>query len=206
MEALGQAAIHYSKLGKYLNNPAFTKASPLAKGTIEELLRNIAGDERFQRLQSSSGVAGDQLSPNQEELLLEYWNAWDLEEPTAQFEISQTATVQAILTMNRPTQNSFDPGLGQVLITSHAVRTLLSFLPAECHVPLLRQWWIFSLATIIHAGGLRKSEYGLIIDTAGKDWKYVQHETIHSLLSEDVLSVQGMSLILQVFQYRRDPD
>lgn len=191
MEALGQAGVHYSSLAKYLNDPAFTRPSPLPKGSIEDLLQRIQGDERFQELQSSHATADKQLPASQEQLLLEYWNAWDLEDPTAQFEVSQKAAVKAILTANRPDRNSFDPGLANILITSHAVRTLLPFLPSERHVPLLRQWWLFSLATIIQGGGLQKSEYGLVIDTAGKDWKYIQHQVINSLLPKDVLSVQG---------------
>lgn len=193
MEGLGLAAIHYSPLHKYLDGAAYTKPSPLKAGNTEELLEHMKDDHHFQKLQSSDSHAVDQLSPDQEALLLEYWNALDLENPTAQFGLLQQAAVTVLLTMDRPEQKVFDRGLAQLLVASHAARVLLPFLPAEHHVPLVRQWWLLFVATAIKKGGIRKSEYGLVVDTAGKDWKYVQHEAVTSLLPKDALSVQGKS-------------
>jgi hypothetical protein len=192
MEGLGLASIYDHALSKYLEGREHTKPIPMITGSFEDMVGHMQTGYRSLEAHLSQGIDNDTLSPDQEKLLLQYWNAWGLEDPTTQFENAQKTLVQTLLTAKRPEQNVFDRGLAQLLVTSHAVRVLLPSLPTESHVPLLRQWWLLAIATLLRDGGPQKSEWGLVIDLAGKDWRYVQSQAVSSLPANDELSLQGM--------------
>lgn len=193
MEGLGLASIYRSPLSKYLEGQPHTKPIWVLTGTFDDLLGHMRHGHRALETQLSREIDSGVLSsdPDQERLLLMYLNAWNLENPTQQFGNAQTSLVQLLLTARRPEQNVFDRGLAQLLVTSHAVRVLLPSLPTESHVPLLRQWWLLGIATLLRNGGPQKSEWGLVIDVAGKDWRYVQSQAVSSLPHNDELSLQG---------------
>lgn len=193
MEALGLAACFYSPIHKYIDDPKYRKPSthPRANGqtlSLLEILHKVREDSRF------DGV--HHVLQEQEEAFLQYWNAWEIANPTEQFEEIQ-ATATAMVMDGQPKEGEYDFLFVHVLTSSHAIRTLFPLVPAKFHVNLLRQWWLITLAVYI---GQTRPRLGTLHDAVqnydlqGRDWKHVVHKALDGPHATDAHYVKGMSL------------
>ncbi|KAF2277509.1 uncharacterized protein EI97DRAFT_375261 [Westerdykella ornata] len=149
IEALALAACCYNSLHKYIDDPAYTKPGEFRSQSLLDILNKVREDKRFDGLYDHRSGDISKVLVDKEGPLLEYWNAWELTDPTAQFrELQRTATA-VFLATEPPASAKFDFFLVHLLTSSHAVRILLPLVPHEHHVSLLRQWWLFTLAVYI---------------------------------------------------------
>ena len=192
VEALALAACCYSDLHKYLDDPSYTRpAKQEAKHPLDILL-NISEDQCFDKLFDHPGPENvEHVLSQREDVILDYWNAWDLsEEPQAQFKKAQELAVALLAA----TQNSegHDFFLLHILTTSHAVRILLPLVPARFEIPLIRQWWLLTLLTYVaqlrpRLDIDRINEYQL----DGRTWEHVAHSALTSRYAHDAHYVKG---------------
>ncbi|KAL8880929.1 MAG: hypothetical protein Q9192_007915, partial [Flavoplaca navasiana] len=103
MEALGMAATSYNHLHKYLDDPSYTKPTSNPSKSPLELLCRLQKDSRFDNVVSDAGP--ENLMPlfkNHESLMLEYWNAWQITDPTNDFRASQMAAAALLVATVKP--------------------------------------------------------------------------------------------------------
>jgi len=156
MEALGLTACQYNFMHKYLDDPSYTKRPPDGKSSSEPLalLGKMSDDSRLKGLFESPSLENlSQLFEEHEDLILEYWNAWDISpsdsatsNPTEQFRLSQEAAVNLLVATVAPGTHGYNFFTVHLLTTSHAVRVLLPLIPRQFHVALVRQWWLLVVA------------------------------------------------------------
>ncbi|KAL8684628.1 MAG: hypothetical protein Q9224_006224 [Gallowayella concinna] len=92
MEALGMVSVSYNHMHKYLDDPAYTKPSTNPSKSPLELLCRLQKDHRFNSLFADPGSLNiETVFANHQDLLLEYWNAWQISHPTEDFRASQIA-------------------------------------------------------------------------------------------------------------------
>lgn len=186
IEALALGACFYGSLHKYLDDPKYTRPSPIQATSLLDILDKVRKDKRFDGLYEKRSGDISKVLGEREDAFLEYFNAWDLSDPRKQFEESQQAAV-AILAGTGPAEDSrFDFFFVHLLTSSHAVRLLLPCIPAKFHISLVRQWWLFTLAVYIAQTRPeikleRINDYNL----QGKDWKFVVDKALHSAHSMD---------------------
>ncbi|KAK4187978.1 hypothetical protein QBC35DRAFT_497442 [Podospora australis] len=180
MEALSLAASQHNFFHKYLDDPAYTNPRPsFTSPSPLELLGKLSSDSRFDHLFREPGFSNiETLFEKHEPLVLEYWNAWDINSnPTKQFQASQEAAVALLVATVAPGAHNYNFLLCHVVTTSHAVRILLPNIPAKYHVSLVRQWWLLTLAVYIAV--LRPKVDPDYVpgegELKGKGWKYVEH-------------------------------
>jgi len=163
MEALGLIATCYDpKLAGLFeaNSSSASKAgtaNPITYSTSDpfEVFARVQADKRldshFTKLgdDNLSRLLSDQSLTS---ILAEHFNAWNIEEPKTAFEQSQRLAT-ALLISTSPEKpicgHGYDFFLLHVLTTSHAIRIIIPFLPAEHHIPLLREWFLITLALYI---------------------------------------------------------
>lgn len=199
LESLAMAATQYNFMHKYLDDPKYTRSPP--KGAFSstsplEILHKIREDKRFDGLFDEHQGSGniEVLFEEHEDLVLEYWNAWNIgDDPASHFRESQEAAV-ALLVATVPTgTHSYNFLLVHLLTTSHAVRILLPFIPARFHISLVRQWWLFALSVYI-------AELRPKIDpdnvpwpegSSAKTWAYVEDKALNSRWATDAHFVKA---------------
>ncbi|OAA73825.1 cell cycle checkpoint protein RAD17 [Cordyceps fumosorosea ARSEF 2679] len=93
MEALSLTCIHYNELHKYLDDPKYTKRSALPALSLQELISRLAQDESLQGTAAQERHDSlETLFSQHEDLILEYWNAWQIVDAAKQFQdLQQTA-------------------------------------------------------------------------------------------------------------------
>jgi hypothetical protein len=196
MEALGLAATQYNFLHKYLDDPGYSKLVSYKSASILELLGSLRDDDRFDNLFDGPGFENiDRLFDKHESLVLEYWNAWTIDEPARQFEHSQEVAVALLVATVPPGTHAYNFFIVHLLTTSHAVRILLPFLPARFHVSLVREWWLLTLA--VYIAFQRPKIDPDYVDRSGpinKNWAYVENKGLTSAWSTDAHYVKGESL------------
>lgn len=190
-EALGLAAVSYNYFHRYLDDPSYTKPSPLKSSSPLELLNKLAADERFDGLFKEPTFGNiDPVFEKHEDLLLEYWNAWDIVDPKKQFEESQQAAVGLLVGTVPPSTHGYNFFVCHLLTTSHAVRILLPYIPVQFHVNLVREWWLLVLA--VYIAELRPK---IDPDYTGSDpkqsWDYVTNLALTSPYATDAHYVKG---------------
>jgi hypothetical protein len=191
-EALALGACFYSPIHKYIDDTSYTKPSLHPSRSLLDILHKVKDDERFNGLYDHQSGDISKVLEEREEAFLEYWNAWELADPKAQFEESQRTAVAILMGTEPPAKSKFDFFLVHLLTSSHAVRILLPLVPARFHVNLVRQWWLFTLAVYIaqmrpETSLDRIKDY----DTQNKDWKFVLHNALNSAHSLDAHFVKG---------------
>ena len=155
MEALGLATTSYNFLHRYLDDPAYSKtsSSPSSYFTTSplDILQRIRDDHRLDDLLGNPGADNiDSIFKTHEAIVLEHWNAWQLPNPRKQFEDSQYAAVALLVgSHGEDDRKKYDFFLVHLLTTSHAVRILLPLIPTQFHVPVVRQWWLVTIAIYI---------------------------------------------------------
>ncbi|KAI0904707.1 cell cycle checkpoint protein RAD17 [Ustulina deusta] len=197
MEALGLASTEYNFLHKYLDDPSYTKRSPLKSSDPLELLTKMANDQRVGDLFKEPGFQNlESLFEDHEDLVMEYWNAWSLDDPKKQFQESQEAAVSLLVATVPPGTHAYNFVVVHLLTTSHAVRILLPVIPAKFHISLVRQWWLLTVAVYatykcpkIDPDNLKPS------DVAGKQWNYVEDKALNSAYATDAHFVKAIRAI-----------
>ena len=207
MEALSLSATCYDFLHKYIDESAYTKASAERTTSPLTILERVSNDTRFDGIFDGPG-AGDieALFKQHEELVLEYWNAWETPEPKKQFQDSQFAAA-CLLSATAGYNHSYDFFLVHALTSSHAVRIILPFLPPQHHVPVVRQWWLFALAAYITQSRPKIdiksiSEY----DPQDRDWTWVDKMAIQGKWSYDAHFVKALRAMKEAAQTWGDGD
>ncbi|KIX03655.1 uncharacterized protein Z518_07208 [Rhinocladiella mackenziei CBS 650.93] len=203
MEALGLAATCYdAKLATLLESASTlsqtSTANPLTYSTnnLFELFARINGDKRLDSAFHHYG--GDNLTklladPVLTSILLEHWSAWKITDPTKDFSQSQAlASALLISTATNVGGHGYDFFLLHLLTTSHAVRILIPFLDAQYHVPLIREWLLFTIAVYIcQLRPLIKREYITDFDLAGRDWSFVTTQALQGKKEFDAHFIKG---------------
>lgn len=194
MEALAMVTCAYNDLHKYLDDPSYTKPSTITAATPLELLHKLHDDERFDNLfEDASSDNAEILMQTREDLVLDYWNAWTLDNPIEAFRESQEAAVALLVATVKPGTHAYDFFLVHILTTSHAVRILLPLIPTKHHMSLVRQWWLLAVMTYISQ--LRpKIQEDLIgrPDLGGRHWSYVENKAAHGPHATDAHFVKGV--------------
>ncbi|KAI0125807.1 hypothetical protein BJ170DRAFT_632605 [Xylariales sp. AK1849] len=194
MEALGLAATQYNYFHKYLDNPTYTKPTSLKSTSPLDLFHKIANDSRFDGLVKEPGFANiEPLFKKHEDLVMEYWNSWILDDPTKQFQDSQEAAVAFLVASVPPGSHSYNFFICHVLTTSHAVRILLPILPRKFHINLVREWWLLAIA--VYVAEMRPKidpDYVQPGDIAGKQWNHVEDRALNGPYSTDAHFVKAV--------------
>ncbi|KAI0011298.1 hypothetical protein F4779DRAFT_626647 [Xylariaceae sp. FL0662B] len=187
MEALGMAATQYNFFHKYIDDPSYSKTSSIKSTSPLELLDKLAGDQRLDDLFKEHGIDNvEPLFEKHEDVVMEYWNAWTLDNPVKQFEESQEAAVALLVATVAPGTHSYNFFTCHVLTTSHAVRILLPFLPPKFHINLVREWWLLTLA--VYIAMLRPKvdpDYIKHGDVANKQWNHVEDVVLNGPYATD---------------------
>ena len=208
VEGLGLLATNYNFLHKYLDDPAYTR--PPAKHetpqTPLEILRRVHADPRLADAPRGSGGLAE-LFERFEAVVLEYWNAWALPEPLRQFEDSQHAGACLLTATQTPDAPEYDFFLCHLLTSSHAVRVFLPSAPAAWHVPLVRQWWLFTLAVYVVQGRpaldlATVEEY----DLKGRDWPWADTQALESKWCYDAHFVKAIRALKNAAETWGDPE
>ncbi|KAI1150505.1 cell cycle checkpoint protein RAD17 [Nemania diffusa] len=194
IEALGLTATQYNFLHKYTDDPSYTKPSSLKLSSPRELLAKMASDKRLKDLFEEPGY--NNLGPlfeDHEDLVMEYWNAWSLDDPKKQFQESQEAAVSLLVATVPPGTHSYNFFIVHLLTTSHAVRILLPVIPANFHISLVRQWWLLTVAVyaILKCPKI-DPDYIKPGDVAGKQWNYVEDKVLNGAYSTDAHFVKAV--------------
>ncbi|KAK5946813.1 hypothetical protein PMZ80_000957 [Knufia obscura] len=163
MEALGLVATCYDpKLAALLEansstipNNSTANTSTYSTSNLFEVFARVQSDKRLDSHFTKLG--NDNLSrllsdSSLTKILVEHFNAWKIPDPKAAFEQSQRLATTLLISTSpeKPIYgHGYDFFLLHVLTTSHAVRIILPFLPAEHHIVLLREWLLITLALYI---------------------------------------------------------
>ncbi|OTA97321.1 hypothetical protein M434DRAFT_392040 [Hypoxylon sp. CO27-5] len=196
VEALGMAATQYNFFHKYIDDPSYSKPSPIKLSSPLELLHKLANDHRLDGAFKESGAENiEPLFQKHEDIVLEYWNAWTLEDPVKDFQLSQEAAVDVVIATVPPGTHSYNFYTCHVLTTSHAVRILLPFIRPEHRINLVRQWWLFAIAVYIAV--LRpKIDPDNIGSGDGKtQWDYVEDKALNGPYATDAHFVKVVRAI-----------
>lgn len=200
IESLSMAATQYNFMHKYLDDPSYTRPPPkggFSSTSPMEILDKIRGDSRLDGLFDEHKGSGniEILFDKHEDLALEYWNAWRVgEDPVKRFRESQEAATALLVATVPPGTHSYNFLIVHLLTTSHAVRILLPFIPTKFHIPLVRQWWLFTLSVYI-------AELRPRIDpdyvpwpegSAAKTWAYVEDKALNSQWATDAHFVKAV--------------
>ncbi|KAI1752535.1 cell cycle checkpoint protein RAD17 [Xylaria castorea] len=194
MEALALTATQYNFLHKYTDDPSYTTPSLRKTSNPLELLNKMADDKRVGELFKEPVF--DNFGPlfeDHEDLVLEYWNAWSLDDPKKQFQDSQEAVVSLLVATVPPGTHSYNFFFVHLLTTSHAVRILLPFIPAKFHVNLVRQWWLLTIAVYaVFKCPKIDPDYIKPGDVAGKQWNYAEDKAINGAYATDAHFVKAI--------------
>ena len=197
MEALGLAAVQYNYFHRYLDDASYTRPSPIISTSIRELLHKLAADKRFDGIFKQPGFDNiDPLFERYEDLVLEYWNAWDLVDPKKQFEESQEVAVALLIATVPPSTHAYNFFICHLLTTSHAVRILLPFIPVDFHLSLVRQWWLLVLAVYIAECRPKIDPDNVLPPAKHASWSYVVDRSLNSPWSTDAHYVKGELTLL----------
>ncbi|KUI62759.1 Oxidoreductase AflY [Cytospora mali] len=199
MEALALAATQYNFMHKYLDEPQYSRPPPkggFSSASPLEVLEKIRTDTRLDGLLKKDGFDNvDILFDKHEDLVLEYWNAWRVgEDPVKRFKESQEAATALLVATVAPGTHSYNFLMVHLLTTSHAVRILLPLIPAKFHIPLVRQWWLFTVST--YMAELRPKIDPDYIPwpegAAQKTWAYVEDKAVNGRWATDAHFVKAV--------------
>ncbi|KAN0110281.1 Protein of unknown function (DUF4243) domain containing protein [Hyaloscypha variabilis] len=194
IEALAMASSSYNYMHKYLDDPSYTKPSTYSTSSPLEILHKIADDTRFDGLFNERGDGNiETLFKSHEDLILEHWNAWKIDDPKRQFQDSQEAAVALLVRTVQPGTHAYDFFMVHVLTSSHAVRTLIPLIPKRFHVSLVRQWWLLTIA--VYVAQLRPKIDDDIEAKPNKQWNYVEDKAVNGPWATDAHFVKAIRAI-----------
>lgn len=193
IEALALSSVQYDFLHKYIDDPSYTKPSSFKMTSPTELLNKLAADERFDGLFKRPGFGNiDTIFKKHEALLLEYWNAWELADPTRQFEESQEAAVRLLVATVANGTHAYNFFTVHLLTTSHAIRILLPYIPARFHANVVREWWLLALAVYVANLRPRIDPDNVPADLKGRGWSYVEDKALRGPWATDAHFVKAV--------------
>ena len=202
IESLVLAACFHNKWHVYLDDPKYTKPAANSSDSLFTILDRVSRDPKFDSLSDHQGTDNIETLLGNEEMAaaaLEYWNSWSLKNPTAQFSESQKLAVALLVAAESPTGDQRkDFFTVHLLTTSHAVRVLLPLLPTKFHIPLVRQWWLFTL--LVYVAQLRPKiniDNIKLVDLDGRDWKWVTDQALTSKYNTDAHFVKALRSMLE---------
>ncbi|KAI9794316.1 MAG: hypothetical protein M1833_000407 [Piccolia ochrophora] len=208
IEALALTTTFYNFFHKYLDNPSYTTPPSNPTGSVIEILDRVRTDKRFDGYFEQPGAENmEPLFKDHEDVVLEHWNNWALTDPKAQFEESQRAAVLLLVGTQDAGAKTYDFFLVHLLTTSHAVRVLLPLIPEKFHVPLVRQWWLFTLA--VYIAQLRpslKDENISAYPLKGEDWAWAGKMALTSSHCIDAHYVKGIRAMKEAALMWGDPE
>ncbi|KAJ5377712.1 uncharacterized protein N7496_005121 [Penicillium cataractarum] len=188
MEALGMAVVGYNKIHNYLDNPVLSQAEASYHSTsLFEIIQRVRSDKKLDGLFATPGDHNiEKLFDNYEALLLDHWNAWQIENPVEQFRESQELAVALFIATHKDSSETYDFFFVHVLTTSHAVRVMLPWIPAKFQIPLVRQWWLVTLTAFI---AQMRPEINMDTirdyDLKGRDWTWIAEKVVKGENSTD---------------------
>ncbi|KAK7526913.1 uncharacterized protein IWZ02DRAFT_444902 [Phyllosticta citriasiana] len=192
-EALTLSACFHNSMHVYLDDPSYTK--PPVKPTEDPMviIKEIYHDKRFDNVFETSGDTNTyDIFDKREDAVLEFWNNLVIKDPTELFKKCQRLAVVLVVATHRPEQK-YDFFLVHGLTTSHAVRHLLPEFPAKWHVPIVRQWWLFVIATYISQ---LRPEIDLDriekFDRQGQGWDFVVQQALEGHWRNDAHYVKAL--------------
>ncbi|KAK5712311.1 hypothetical protein LTR15_011890 [Elasticomyces elasticus] len=199
IESLALAACFRNEWHVYLDDPKYTKPAANPTDSLFTILDRVSRDPKFENL-----FKGERGSDNISTLLaneeasaaaLEYWNSWDLKKPTDHFAESQKVAVALLVAAQSPgnEDKKYDFFAVHLLTTSHAVRVLLPTLPTKHHVPLIRQWWLFTL--LVYIAQLRPHiniDLIKLVELEGRDWDFVKKVALKGKYRTDAHFVKAL--------------
>lgn len=208
-EALTLVACCYNDWHTYLDDPKYTRPSQKPVDSLFIIIDRVANDKTFEDILSSGGSESiDTLLANEKtkEAIIEYWNSWDLTNPKDQFAESQKLAI-ALLVAAEDRGADHDFFLVHLLTSSHAVRVLLPLLPAKWHIPLVRQWWLFTLFTYVAQLRPRiNTDTIKLVELEGRDWDFVAQTAIKGKHSLDAHYVKALRSIEVASKTWGDPN
>lgn len=188
MEALGMASVCYNNIHKYLENPELSQAEASYHSTsLFDIIDKVRSDKKLDGLFVTPGDHNlEKLFESHEALLLDHWNAWNIENPVEQFRESQELATALLVATHQNSTEKYDFFFVHILTTSHAVRVLLPWIPAKFQIPLVRQWWLVTLAIFI---AQKRPEINMDTirdyDVKGKDWTWTAKQAVKGEQSTD---------------------
>lgn len=214
IEGLALACSCYEFWHKYLDDPQYTRPPPKdlqGLKTQHDVIDYLSKDERLDGLFQKSAYGNiHKLFQRKPDLIMDYWNTWDLQDkPIRQFESSQRLAVELLVASHDSAKSGgvYSFLLVHCLTSSHAVRTLLPLMPGRFQISLVRQWWLLTLATYIAV--LRPQ---LVLDRItdydlkSRDWKFVEQCALSEKSVKDAHYVKALRSIRDIAQLWGDDD
>lgn len=198
IESLALAACFYNDWHVFLDDPKYTKPASNPTDSLFTIIDRVSHDSKFDKLSDHQGTDNiDQLLKDETmaAATLEHWNSWQLKNPRDQFAESQKLAVALLVAAQTPKDDdkSYDFFAVHLLTTSHAVRILLPLLPSRFHIPLIRQWWLFTL--LVYIAQLRPKiniDTIKLVDLEGRDWKWVAEKALTNKYRTDAHYVKAL--------------
>ena len=195
MDALGLAAVCYDKIHTYIDDPVPSQIeASYHTSSIFEILEKVRSDQKLNDLFATPGNHNiEKLFECREAVLLDHWNAWKIENPLEQFRESQEFAAGLLVATHEDATEPHDFFFVHVLTTSHAVRVLLPLIPAKFQIPLVRQWWLITLA--IYIAQLRPEvplERVHNYELQGRGWEWVAKQAVKGTHSVDSHYVKAL--------------
>lgn len=206
IETLAMTAVQYNYLHKYLDQPKYSKPSTCRTDSLPKLMHKLRSDERFDSIFERPELENfDRLFEHHEDLILEYWNAWEVSDPAKQFEDCQEVAAALLVATVPPGTHSYNFFLAHILTTSHALRVLLPLIPAEHQLVLVRGWLLYTLG--LYIAFLRPKIDPDYVDPSllkGRHWSYVENKTLTSPWGTDAHYVKGKFMPSPLYDLRLD--
>lgn len=213
IESLGLAACFRNDWHVYLDDPKYTKPASNPSDSLFTILDRITHDKTFDGLfdrPGSDNIETILANPEAASAVLEYWNSWDLKHAKNQFAESQKLAVALLVTSHPPQGKEdakFDFFLVHLLNTSHAVRVLLAVLPYRHHLPLIRQWWLFTILVFISQLRPRINIDTIkLVELESHDWKYVTDRALKGKYRTDAHYVKALRSMREASNTWGDPN
>ncbi|GFF30915.1 hypothetical protein IFM46972_03063 [Aspergillus udagawae] len=202
-EAIALTATDYNGIHKYLEDEAYSQVQPPYKSPSPlEILEKVRTDERFNRLSRPGYSNLDTIFREYETPLLEHWNAWTIDSPVEQFRESQKAAAAMAVAANK-----HDFFLIHILTTSHAIRVLLPLIPAQFHTPVLRQWWLITVALYIAQLRPKITPWEILeYNIKGRDWDWPISSALKGQHSIDAHYVKAIHALKEACDLWGDSD
>ncbi|GAB0136160.1 hypothetical protein EsDP_00004472 [Epichloe bromicola] len=193
MEALTLASVQHNFLYRYTSDPTYTRQPSISADSVLDLLIKMSRDEDLSRLPKNIEFEDlETIFKEKEDILMRYWNAWDISDPLEAFKSSQKAAVALFVSAVDPIARDYNFFIVHLLTSSYAVRVLLPFFPKQYHVSLVRQWWLLAIAVCVIKGRPCPNPETVEKDLGGRDWKYVQDKALNSSYSNDAHYVKAV--------------
>jgi hypothetical protein len=211
IEALSLAACFRNDWHVYLDDPKYTKPAANPSDSLFAILDRITHDKTFDGLLHRPGSDNiETLLANEQAAtaILEYWNSWDLKHAKNQFAESQKLAVALLVTAHgEESTPKFDFFLVHLLNTSHAIRVLLAILPYKFHLPLVRQWWLFTILVFIAQLRPRINIDTIkLVELDSRDWKYVTNKALKGKYRTDAHYVKALRSMHEASTTWGDPN